>query len=68
MKPMDALGEAVDKEVVVKIKNGMEIYGKLKAFDIHVNVVLENARFKDGDVEKKFSKMFIRGDTIIFIS
>jgi len=67
MKPMDALGDALDKEVMVKTKNGMEIYGKLKAFDIHVNVVLENARFKDGDIEKKVPKMFIRGDTIVLI-
>lgn len=64
---MDALGDALDKEVMVKIKNGLEIYGKLKAFDIHVNIVLENARFKDGDVEKKFPKMFIRGDAIVLI-
>ena len=68
MKPLDALGELLDNQIIVRLKNGMEIHGKLKAFDIHINLVLENAEFQDGDVNKKFKRIFLRGDMILFIS
>lgn len=72
MKPLDALGEALHKEVIVKTKNGLEISGTLKAFDMHVNIVLGNARFKDKDidgnvVEKRVEQIFIRGDMIVAV-
>jgi small nuclear ribonucleoprotein len=68
MKPLDALGELLDNQILVRLKNGMEIRGKLKAFDIHINLVLEDAEFQDGDVGKKFKRIFLRGDMILFIS
>jgi small nuclear ribonucleoprotein len=68
MKPLDALGELLDNQILVRLKNGMEIQGKLKAFDIHINLVMEDAEFKDGEVGKKFKRIFLRGDMILFIS
>ncbi|MEA3254299.1 MAG: LSM domain-containing protein [Candidatus Altiarchaeota archaeon] len=68
MKPLDALGELLDNPVLVRLKNGMIIKGELKAFDIHINLVLANASFVDDDVEKKFKKLFLRGDMILFVS
>jgi len=72
MKPLDALGDMLEKEVIVKTKNGFEISGTLKAFDMHVNLVLANARFKDKEidgsiVEKKLEQLFIRGDMIVMV-
>jgi len=68
MKPLDALGEMVDNPVLVRLKNGLEIRGTLKAFDIHINLVLEDAEFTDGEVARKFKKLFIRGDMILFVT
>ncbi len=68
MKPLDALGELLDNQVLVRLKNGLEIQGKLKAFDIHINLVLEDAEFQDNEVGKKFKRLFLRGDMILFIS
>ncbi len=68
MKPLDALGELLDQQVLVRLKNGLEIRGILKAFDIHINLVLDNAEFEDGDIERKFKKLFLRGDMILFVS
>jgi small nuclear ribonucleoprotein len=68
MKPLDILSELLDNQVLVRLKNGLVITGKLKAFDIHINLVLEDASFQDNDVEKKFKTMFLRGDMVIFIS
>lgn len=68
MKPLDALGSLLDEPVMVRLKNGMVIKGKLKAFDIHINLVLTDASYKDNDVEKKFNQIFLRGDMVISIS
>ena len=68
MKPLDALHDLLDNPVLVRLKNGMELHGKLKAFDIHINLVLEEAEFLDGDVSKKFKRLFLRGDMILFVS
>ncbi len=42
-RPLDALNNARDKRVIVELKNNRQYVGKLKAFDIHINVVLESA-------------------------
>ncbi|MBD3164054.1 small nuclear ribonucleoprotein [Candidatus Woesearchaeota archaeon] len=42
-RPLDALNRARDKKVIVELKNNKQYIGQLKAFDIHINVVLENA-------------------------
>lgn len=67
-RPLDALNRARDKRVVVELKNNKHYTGKLKAFDIHVNVVLEDAsEMVDGELKRKLGVVFIRGDTITVI-
>jgi small nuclear ribonucleoprotein len=68
MKPLDALNELLENPIMVKLKNGIEIQGKLKAFDIHINLVLENAEIKENDLIKKFPRLFVRGDMILFVA
>lgn len=68
-RPLDALNEARNKRVIVDLKNGKQYAGTLRAFDIHINVVLNDAEeLKDGDLVKKLGVVFIRGDTITVIS
>ncbi len=68
-RPLDALNEARNRSVMVDLKNGFRYTGKLKAFDIHINTVLENAEeYKDGELKRKIGTVFIRGDMITIIS
>jgi len=68
-RPLDALNEARTKRVIVELKNGKQFIGDLKSFDIHINTVLTNAEeHVDGSLKRKLGQIFIRGDTIIFIS
>ncbi len=68
-RPLDALNKARDKRVLVELKNNRQYVGKLKSFDIHVNVVLEDAEEHiDNEVKRKLGVVFIRGDTITIIS
>jgi small nuclear ribonucleoprotein len=68
-RPLDALNHARNKRVIVELKNGKQLIGKLKAFDIHINTVLEEAEERvNGEVTRKLGVLFIRGDAIIMIS
>jgi len=68
-RPLDALNNARDKRVMVELKNNRQYVGILKAFDIHINAVLQDAEeLVDGEVKRKLGVVFIRGDTIILIS
>ena len=68
-RPLDALNEARSKRVVVELKNGRQYLGKLKSFDVHVNIVLENAEERvNNEVTRKLGMIFLRGDTIIMVS
>jgi small nuclear ribonucleoprotein len=68
-RPLDALNQARNKRVVVELKNKTTLIGDLKAFDIHINTVLDNAEeWENGAMKRKIGKAFLRGDTIIMIS
>ena len=68
MRPLDILSGLSNQRVLVRLKNGLEVRGELKAFDVHINLVLYEAEIDDGDIRRKFQKMFLRGDMVIFIS
>jgi len=72
-RPFDDLTKALDQQVMVKLKGTKTISGVLKAFDVHLNLVLENAEetsFNDDKTEgkEKYAKIMVRGDNIILIA
>ena len=68
-RPLDALNMARGKRVIVELKNGRNYVGVLRAFDIHINTVLEEAEeHVDGQIKRKLGMVFLRGDTITIIS
>jgi len=67
-RPLDTLNSARNKRVIVELKNGSQFAGNLIAFDIHINTVLADAEEREnGETKRQLGKLFIRGDTIIFI-
>ena len=68
-RPLDALNNARNKKIIVELKNNKQLVGTLKAFDIHINVVLDGAEEREnGEVKRKLGTAFVRGDTIVLIS
>jgi len=68
-RPLDALNRSRDKRIIVELKNNKQYIGKLKSFDIHINIVLEDAEERsNGEVTRKLGVVFIRGDTITVIA
>ena len=68
-RPLDMLNQSKGKEILLQLKNDKQIVGKLVAFDIHINLVLDNAKeLENNELKKSVGLTFVRGDTIIYIS
>ena len=68
-RPLDLLNGSKGKEVLVQLKNDKQLVGTLLAFDIHINIVLDNTKeLENNEVKRSIGLTFLRGDTIIFIS
>ena len=67
-RPLDALNRARGKRVIVDLKNNKQYIGKLNAFDIHINVVLEDAEeFVQETAEKEIDGKMIQVKTGNFV-
>ena len=68
-RPLDMLNQSKVKEILLQLKNDKQIVGTLVAFDIHINLVLDNAKeFVNNELKRSVGLTFVRGDTIIYIS
>jgi len=68
-RPLDLLNHSKGKEVLIQLKGEQQFVGTLVTFDMHINVVLDNAKeIVEGEVKKSIGLTFLRGDTIIYIS
>ncbi len=68
-RPFDLLNDALNKEILVVLKGDRHIRGTLKAFDVHMNLNLENANeLVDGEMKTNYGKILLRGDSVIMIS
>ena len=68
-RPLDLLNTSKGKEVLVRLKGDKEFVGTLLAFDIHINLVMDNVKeMENGSHKKSLGLTFLRGDTIIYIS
>ncbi len=68
-RPLDLLNNAKGKEILVHLKNDRQFVGTLLAFDIHINIVLDNTKeLQNNELKRSIGLTFLRGDTIIYIS
>ncbi len=82
--PLSVLLESVknNTQVLINVRNNKKLLGRIKAFDRHMNMVLENVKEmwteqpKKGKGQKKakpinkdrfITKMFLRGDSVILV-
>jgi small nuclear ribonucleoprotein len=63
------LEDSLGKMVLVRLRGGKKLRGKLKGFDQHLNLVLEETE-DTTDVEnmKKLGAIIVRGDNVVIIS
>ena len=57
-----------DKVVLLRLRNKRSVQGKLKDFDIHMNLTLEDAEDISDEKPAKLGTVLLRGDNILAIS
>ncbi len=63
------LAESIGTVVLVRLKGGREVRGRLRSFDQHLNIVLEDAEeLKEDGSSRKLGTIVIRGDNVVLIS
>ena len=68
-RPFDTLNGAKGKGIIIELKSGKQLSGTLVSFDQHVNTVISNCEEKvNNETTRRLGTVFIRGDTIVFIS
>ncbi|MFH1447293.1 MAG: LSM domain-containing protein [Candidatus Micrarchaeota archaeon] len=68
-RPFDVLNGALNNSVLIALKGGLEVRGKMVSYDVHMNLVLENAeQLENGESKRKLGTMLVRGDNVVFIS
>jgi len=65
----EILQESLGKTVLIRLKGGKSLRAKLKGFDQHLNLVLEDTEdTTDSENVKKLGVLIVRGDNVIIIS
>jgi small nuclear ribonucleoprotein len=68
-RPLDLLNESKSKEILIELKDGKQLVGTLLAFDIHINIVIDNAKeIVNNELKRSLGLSFVRGNTILWIS
>jgi small nuclear ribonucleoprotein len=61
--------ESLGKVVLVELKGGRTVRGKLYSYDQHMNLVLEDADdITNPDNAKKIGTIIVRGDNVVLVS
>jgi len=56
-------------QVLVKLKGGRELRGKLRGFDMHMNLILDEAEeILEENNTRKLGTVIVRGDNVVIIS
>lgn len=67
-RPIAALYDSVDKQVLIICKDGTECTGKITEVDEFMNIVLEDSQeFRNGKFEKNEGVLLVRGPDISII-
>ncbi len=63
------LQESLGKAVLVRLKGGKSLRGKLRGFDQHLNLVIDDTEdTTDPENIKKLGILIVRGDNVVIIS
>lgn len=67
-RPMDLLARSLNSQVLVKLKGDRELRGRLRGYDQHLNLILDDAEDLTEQPHQELGTVILRGDNVIFLS
>ncbi|PXF55236.1 MAG: small nuclear ribonucleoprotein [Candidatus Methanogaster sp.] len=68
-RPLDKLNNVMNESVLVRLKGSREFRGILQGYDVHMNLILEDAaELIDGEVTRQIGTVVVRGDNVVYVS
>lgn len=73
-RPMELLQASIGDQVLVELKGNKKIKGKLRGFDQHLNLILEDAEEitinpeTDEQIIEVVKTVIVRGDNVVIVS
>ncbi|MHC1625282.1 MAG: LSM domain-containing protein [Methermicoccaceae archaeon] len=67
-KPLDVLNSIRGKPIIVRLRGAREFQGILNGYDIHMNLVLDDAKEMLDEETKRIGTIVVRGDNVVYIS
>ncbi|HOT93877.1 MAG TPA: RNA-binding protein [Methanoregulaceae archaeon] len=68
-RPLDILDQVLNREpVIVSLKGDRELRGVLQGYDVHMNLVLDQAEEVTDGTPTRIGTLIVRGDNVIYIS
>ncbi|MFX1566310.1 MAG: LSM domain-containing protein [Promethearchaeota archaeon] len=65
---MDLLGRSLNSQVLVKLKGDRELRGRLRGYDQHLNLILDDAEDLSEQPPQELGTVILRGDNVILLS
>ncbi len=66
--PLNFLEKSIDKKIMLLLKDGRMIEGKLTGFDNYMNMVLEDTEESHQDKKRKLGTVILRGNNVVSIT
>ncbi len=73
-RPLDLLQKAIGSQVLVELKGNRKLRGKLRGYDQHVNLILEDAdeivfnEELNEEIVEVIHTVIVRGDNVVIVS
>lgn len=63
------LSDAIGQIVLVRLRGDRDVRGRLRSFDVYLNIVLDNAEeIRSDGTTRKLGTIVIRGENVVLIS
>ena len=66
--PLDVLQKSMNQKLLLVLKDGRIIEGKLSGYDEYMNMVLEDVEESYDDTKRRLGTIILRGNNVVSIS
>ena len=66
--PLDTLEKSVNQKLILLLKDGRKIEGKLLGFDEYMNLVMDDVEETKNEAKRRLGKIILRGSNVVSLS